>query len=178
MPFVQDNDVAEQIAAYGLDPSFRHAVLPRAARGDLPAPNRHVLDHGKGVGLVLLAVVEDQVSRDGIDGKRPAKRLDNPPRVGFSAAIRRAKARIAASVEGRPTGRRPWPEVARHDPEEPIGRPRPRSGSLGRRNGELRAEGQILDQKGGPRRGEASEPIQDSGDSGEHRQRRRRPARR
>jgi hypothetical protein len=47
----------------------------------------------------------------------------------------------------------------------------PRSRSLGREHGELLAEGQILDQKVGPLRGEASEPIQDGGNSGEHRDR-------
>jgi hypothetical protein len=65
----------------------------------------------------------------------------------------------------------PRPETTERDPEEPIGRPHPRPRSLGREDGELLVEGQILDQKVGPRRAEASEPIQDCGDSGRHRDR-------
>jgi hypothetical protein len=58
------------------------------------------------------------------------------------------------------------PQAAQRDPEESIGRPHPRPRSLGREDGELLAEGQILDQKVGPRRAQASEPIQDGSDSG------------
>ena len=63
------------------------------------------------------------------------------------------------------------PDATERELEEPIGRSHPRPGAFGRQDGELLAEGQILDQKVGPRRGEALEPIQDGGDSGAHRDR-------
>ena len=62
----------------------------------------------------------------------------------------------------------PRPEAAQRDPKDPIGRPHPRSRSLGREEGELLAEGEVLDQKVRPRRAETSEPTQDEGDSGGH----------
>jgi len=65
----------------------------------------------------------------------------------------------------------PRPEATQRDPEEPIHHPHPRSRSLGREDGELLAEGEVLDQKVGPRRSETSEPTQGQRDSGEHRDR-------
>ena len=65
----------------------------------------------------------------------------------------------------------PRPEATERDPEDAIGRPHPRSRSLGREDGELLAEGEVLDQKVRPRRSETSEPTQDESDSGEHRDR-------
>jgi hypothetical protein len=50
-----------------------------------------------------------------------------------------------------------WPEAAQRDPEEPVGRPASSgSRSLGREDGELLAEGEVLDQKVGSRRARAS----------------------
>jgi len=64
-----------------------------------------------------------------------------------------------------------WPETAEREPEDPIGGPHPRSRSFGREDGELLAKGEVLDQKVAPRRCEASEPAQDDGNSGKHRDR-------
>ena len=63
----------------------------------------------------------------------------------------------------------PRPEAAQRDPEEPIHRPHPRSRSLGREDGELPAEGEVLDQKVRLRRCDTSEPNQGDGNSGKHR---------
>ena len=57
------------------------------------------------------------------------------------------------------------------EPEEPIGGSHPPSRSLGREDGELLAKGEVLDQKVGLRRCQASYPTQDERDSGEHRDR-------
>jgi len=102
------------------------------------------------------------------------------PQVGFPATrlprpiLPKARSAPARHRVGPDDDQRllpPRPEVTEREPEEPISRPHPRSRPLGREDGELLAEGEVLDQKVGPRRCDTSEPSQDDGDSGEHRDR-------
>lgn len=65
----------------------------------------------------------------------------------------------------------PWPEATQPEPKGLIRQTHSRSRSLGREDGELLAEREVLDLKVGPRRTETSKPTQHEGNSGEHRDR-------
>ena len=99
---------------------------------------------------------------------RPCSRLSiGAPETGSPAFRDGRESRVA----WRGPRSRPWPDAAHRDPEETIDRTHPRSRLLGGEDGELLAQREVLDQKVRLRRSETSEPTQDGGDSGEHRDR-------
>ena len=78
MPFVEHDDMVEQVTPTTSDPALRDPVLPGASEGGADRNAAHSLNGGGDLWVKFRVAVEDQMPRQRVVGKGVAKLLGNP----------------------------------------------------------------------------------------------------